>query len=140
MLCALGLSQLSRAEEGLIRRREIARVYEEAFTGFEGIETLGTSAEALDQAGDTGHAYHLYVIRVADRKGLYDFLRQHNIFAQVHYIPAHTMPYYRNLGYKKGDFPQAEHYYSLCLSLPMYPTLTQEEQAFVIEKVKEYIR
>jgi dTDP-4-amino-4,6-dideoxygalactose transaminase len=139
MLCALGLSQLSRAEEGLIRRREIARVYDEAFTGFEGIETLGTSAEAHGQTGDTGHAYHLYVIRVADRKGLYDFLREHNIFAQVHYIPAHTMPYYRSLGYKKGDFPQAEHYYSQCLSLPMYPTLTQEEQAFVIEKVKEFV-
>jgi UDP-4-amino-4,6-dideoxy-N-acetyl-beta-L-altrosamine transaminase len=139
MLCALGLSQLSRAEEGLIRRREIARVYDEAFTGFEGIETLGTSAEAHGQTGDTGHAYHLYVIRVADRKGLYDLLREHNIFAQVHYIPAHTMPYYRSLGYKKGDFPQAEHYYSQCLSLPMYPTLTQEEQAFVIEKVKEFV-
>ena len=140
MLCALGLSQLERAEQGLERRRAIAKVYDEAFAGAEGIAVLGTSAEALDQAGDTGHAYHLYVIRVEDRKGIYDFLREHNIFAQVHYIPAHTMPYYRSLGYQKGDFPEAEHYYSQCLSLPMYPTLTEEEQQFVIEKVKEFVR
>jgi UDP-4-amino-4,6-dideoxy-N-acetyl-beta-L-altrosamine transaminase len=139
MLCALGISQLRRADEGLARRREIARVYDEAFAGFAGIATLGTSPEALDKTGNTGHAYHLYVIKVADRKGLYDFLRQHNIFAQVHYIPAHTMPYYRSLGYKKGDFPAAESYYEACLSLPMYPTLTEEEQAFVIAKVKEFV-
>ncbi|WP_018477410.1 UDP-4-amino-4,6-dideoxy-N-acetyl-beta-L-altrosamine transaminase [Pontibacter roseus] len=137
MLCALGLSQLSRADEGLARRREIAQVYDAAFAGFQGIDRLVTTPEAL--AAGTGHAYHLYVVQVADRKGLYDYLREHNIFAQVHYIPAHTMPYYRNLGYKKGDFPEAEHYYDRCLSLPMYPTLTEEEQQFVIEKVKEFV-
>jgi len=140
MLCALGLSQLERADEGLERRKQIAKVYDKAFAGFEGIGVLGTSAEALGQAGDTGHAYHLYVIQVAERKGLYDFLREQHIFAQVHYIPAHTMPYYHSLGYKKGDFPEAEHYYSQCLSLPMYPTLTEAEQLYVIEKVKEFVR
>ncbi|MHC2990959.1 pyridoxal-5'-phosphate-dependent protein [Pontibacter sp. HJ8] len=139
MLCALGLSQLERAEQGLERRKAIAKIYDEAFSGIAGIARLGTSSEALSPTGDTGHAYHLYVIQVADRKGLYDFLRQHNIYAQVHYIPAHTMPYYRSQGHQKGDFPQAEHYYSQCLSLPMYPTLTEEEQAFVIEKVKEFV-
>ncbi|RAU82971.1 UDP-4-amino-4,6-dideoxy-N-acetyl-beta-L-altrosamine transaminase [Pontibacter arcticus] len=140
MLCALGLSQLSRADEGLARRKQIALQYDEAFRNYEGIEVLGTDAAALSSDGETGHAYHLYVIKVQDRKGLYDFLREHNIFAQVHYIPAHTMPYYRNLGYKKGDFPEAELYYSQCLSLPMYPTLTSEEQEFVIAKVKEFVK
>ncbi|MBD1397639.1 UDP-4-amino-4,6-dideoxy-N-acetyl-beta-L-altrosamine transaminase [Pontibacter sp. JH31] len=139
MLCALGISQLSRADEGLARRKEIAQVYDAAFEGFASIAVLGTSPGALDEKGGTGHAYHLYVIQVQDRKGLYDFLREHNIFAQVHYIPAHTMPYYRSLGYRKGDFPEAEHYYSQCLSLPMYPTLTADEQRFVIEKVKEFV-
>jgi UDP-4-amino-4,6-dideoxy-N-acetyl-beta-L-altrosamine transaminase len=138
MLCALGISQLKRADIGLARRKEIAKAYDNAFAGTTSLKVLGTSPEALT-GSDTGHAYHLYVIRIQDRKGLYDFLRQHNIFAQVHYIPAHTMPYYRNLGYKKGDFPVAEQYYSECLSLPMYPTLTDEEQAFVIEKVKEFL-
>lgn len=139
MLCALGISQLQRADAGLARRKEIAKVYDNAFEGSPGIEVLGTNPDAFDAAGETGHAYHLYVIRVEDRKGLYDFLREHGIFAQVHYIPAHTMPYYRGLGYGKGDFPEAEHYYSQCLSLPMYPTLTQQEQEFVIEKVKEFV-
>ena len=138
MLCALGVSQLKRADEGLSRRKAIARAYDEAFAHTGGIEILGTSSEALHDT-DTGHAYHLYVIKVQNRKGLYDFLRQHNIYAQVHYIPAHTMPYYRDLGYNKGDFPEAEKYYSECLSLPMYPTLTDAEQAFVIEKVKEFV-
>ncbi|GAB3197264.1 UDP-4-amino-4,6-dideoxy-N-acetyl-beta-L-altrosamine transaminase [Pontibacter aydingkolensis] len=139
MLCALGISQLQRAEAGLARRRGIAKVYDKAFESHAGIEILGTTPEAYDSEGETGHAYHLYVIKVEDRKGLYDYLRQHNIFAQVHYIPAHTMPYYRNLGYKKGDYPKAESYYAGCLSLPMYPSLTQEEQEFVIEKVKEFV-
>lgn len=139
MLCALGLSQLSRAEEGLARRRAISKAYDAAFTGVAGIQTLTTTPEAL-QGEETGHAYHLYVIRVEDRKGLYDYLREHHIFAQVHYIPAHTMPYYRGLGYKKGDFPHAEQYYAECLSLPMYPTLSEAEQAFVIEKVKEFVQ
>ncbi|MEJ8802716.1 UDP-4-amino-4,6-dideoxy-N-acetyl-beta-L-altrosamine transaminase [Pontibacter sp. H249] len=138
MLCALGISQLQRAEAGLARRKGIAKVYDNAFENYNGITVLGTSPEALDAEG-TGHAYHLYVIQVADRIGLYDYLRRHNIFAQVHYIPAHLMPYYRNLGYKQGDYPEAEAYYAGCLSLPMYPSLTQEEQEFVIEKVKEFV-
>jgi UDP-4-amino-4,6-dideoxy-N-acetyl-beta-L-altrosamine transaminase len=139
MLCALGVSQLKRADAGLARRRGIAKIYDAAFANTERIEVLQTSPEALQVDSESGHAYHLYVIKVADRKGLYDFLRTHNIFAQVHYIPAHTMPYYRNLGYKKGDFPEAEAYYNECLSLPMYPSLTAEEQEFVIEKVKEFV-
>ena len=139
MLCALGLSQLNRAEEGLASRKEIAKVYDEAFRNAENIKVLCTNEVALSPTGETGHAYHLYVIKVQDRKGLYDFLRTHNIFAQVHYIPAHTMPYYQSMGYKKGDFPEAEAYYSQCLSLPMYPTLTPEEQQFVIEKVNEFV-
>jgi UDP-4-amino-4,6-dideoxy-N-acetyl-beta-L-altrosamine transaminase len=139
MLCALGISQLHRAETGLARRKGIAKTYDAAFSDLAGVEVLRTNLTALGTEGETGHAYHLYIIRVQDRKGLYDYLRRHNIFAQVHYIPAHTMPYYRGLGYAAGDFPEAERYYSECLSLPMYPSLTQEEQAYVIEKVKEFI-
>ncbi len=139
MLCALGISQLQRADAGLARRKEIASSYDAAFRGIAGIKALSTENSALGAYGETGHAYHLYVIQVEDRKGLYDFLRAHDIYAQVHYIPAHTMPYYRQLGYNIGDFPAAEQYYAACLSLPMYPSLTQEEQAFVIEKVKEFV-
>lgn len=125
---ALGISQLSRADEGLQRRRALAAQYDQAFEG--------TSITPL--APGEGHAYHLYVVKIDDRKGLYDFLREHGILAQVHYIPVHTLPYYQRLGYEKGACPNAEAYYEECLSLPMYPTLTDTEQAFVIEKVKAF--
>ncbi len=124
---ALGLSQLMRADEGLKRRRDIAKAYTTAFKGKSFIKGQSGVVE--------GHAYHLYVLEVADRLGLYNYLRTHNIFAQIHYIPCHLMPYYRNLGWKEGDEPHAEQYYKHCISLPMYPTLSGEEQQYVINKV-----
>ncbi len=127
---ALGLSQLSRADEGLKRRREIAKKYNEAFSGQSWLKGQSGVIE--------GHAYHLYVLEVEDRLGLYNFLRKANIFPQVHYVPVHLMPYYEHFGWKQGDFPFAEAYYQHCISLPMYPTLTDEEQQFVIKTVVEY--
>lgn len=124
---ALGLSQLKRAEEGIARRRTIAQKYEDAFQGKSFIKGQSGVVE--------GHAYHLYIIEVENRLGLYNFLRTQNIFAQIHYIPCHLMPYYRQMGWKEGDMPKAENYYKHCISLPMYPTLTEEEQQFVIDKV-----
>ena len=85
-----------------------------------------------------GHAYHLYVLEVKDRLGLYKYLRDHKIFAQIHYIPCHLMPYYRELGWNEGDLPNAENYYRHCISLPMFPTLSNEEQDFVIQKIKSF--
>lgn len=127
---ALGLSQLKRADDGLKRRKEIAAVYQKAFK---------ESTFLKGQSGVVeGHAYHLYVVEVEDRTGLINFLREQNIFAQVHYIPAHLMPYYRQFGWKDGDMPQSENYYKHCLSLPMYPTLTSEEQQFVIDTINSF--
>lgn len=128
--CALGTSQLKRAEEGIERRREIAKNYKEAFESKEFVK---------GQSGVVGgHAYHLYVIEIEDRLGLYNYLRDQNIYAQIHYIPCHLMPYYRQFGWKEGDMPNAEYYYKHCISLPMYPTLTDEQQDFVINKINEY--
>jgi len=124
---ALGLSQLNRADEGMVRRREIAASYFEAFQNKSFIK--GQSG-VVD-----GHAYHLYILEVEDRLGLYNYLRTKNIFAQIHYIPCHLMPYYRQMGWKEGDMPVAETYYKHCISLPMYPTLTDEEQQFVIKSI-----
>jgi len=129
--CALGLSQLARADEGLTRRRQLAAQYDAAFANLPGVTVLAP--------GTPGHAYHLYVIQVADRRGLYDFLKTRQIFAQVHYIPVHRMPYYEGLGWKKGNFPLAENYYAHCLSIPMFPTLSDEEQEYVISCIKEFI-
>ncbi len=128
VLCALGVSQLSRAEEGLARRREIAAKYRKAFEG----TAIRMPAE------DPGHAYHLFIIQVDDRKGLYDHLKTNNIFCQVHYIPVHLQPYYQQLGHKKGDYPLVEKYYEECVSIPMFPTLTVEEQDWVIEKILNF--
>ena len=127
---ALGESQLKRADDGLKRRREIAEKYFKAFE--EKNYIMGQSGVV------EGHAYHLYVIEVNDRLGLYNYLRDQNIFAQIHYIPCHLMPYYRELGWKEGDLPNAEDYYRHCISLPMFPTLTNEEQDFVIDKVNSF--
>lgn len=127
---ALGKSQLKRADAGLERRKEIAGIYEEAFA---------RKSYIIRQAGVVdGHAYHLYVVEFKDRTGLYEHLREKNIFAQIHYIPVHLMPYYRQFGWRDGDMPVAENYYTLCLSLPMYPTLSAKEQASVIKLIDEY--
>lgn len=128
---ALGISQLQRANEGLQRRNEIARYYDEAFKSIPEIKIPFRS-------NDIFHAFHLYVIQVPDRKQLYDYLREKGVFSQVHYVPLHLMPYYKKLGNKEGDLPIVEDYYKHCLSLPMYPSLTDEEQQYIIKTIKEY--
>jgi UDP-4-amino-4,6-dideoxy-N-acetyl-beta-L-altrosamine transaminase len=132
MQAALGISQLSKAERGLKRRIEIAKKYDQAFAG--------TGVKIIKVQDNIGHAFHLYVIQVEKRKELYDYLRTQNIFAQVHYIPVHLMPFYSGLGWKKGDMPVAEAYYEACLSIPMYPSLSDQEQDYVIEKIKNFIK
>lgn len=130
ILCALGSSQLDRAEENLERRRQIAKRYDAVFAN--------THVKTMVPPSGIGHAYHLYVIQVENRKELYDYLRTKGIYAQIHYIPTHLMPYYQQFGNKKGDHPIAEAYYEKCISLPMYPTLTDEEQGFVIDNILSF--
>ncbi len=147
---ALGNSQLQRADEGLKRRREIAERYAEAFKGIEQIRDmnfpLAKALEAKETEAQTeadrhnGHAYHLYVVEVENRLELYNHLREHKIFAQIHYIPTHLMPYYQQFGWKPGDMPNAEKYYSKCISLPMFPTLTEVEQEFVIDTINHFLQ
>ena len=122
--------QLKRANEGINRRREIANFYEKAFKEKDFIK--GQSGLV------NGHAYHLYVIEVEDRLGLYNYLRENQVYAQIHYIPCHLMPYYRKLGWKNGDRSHSEEYYKHCISLPMYPTLTNEEQDFVVFQIVNF--
>lgn len=127
---ALGNSQLQRAAGGLRRRKEIAEMYDRALSGKSYIRRQSGVVK--------GHAYHLYVIEAEDRAGLYQHLRDQQIFAQIHYVPVHLMPYYKRLGWKEGDLPHAERYYAGCLSLPIYPTLTPEEQQYVIDSIVGY--
>lgn len=127
---ALGLSQLKRADEGIIRRREIANIYNKAFEG---------KPYVIGQSGVVeGHAYHLYVLEVNNRLGLYNHLREKQIYAQIHYIPCHLMPYYREQGWKEGDKPASENYYKHCISLPMFPTLSEAEQQYVMDTINAF--
>ena len=129
---ALGMSQLKKADKGLARRSAIAKKFNEAFKN--------TAVHSIIPTDSFHHAYHLYVIKTKDRLGLYNHLKRQNIFAQVHYIPVHLQPYSQKLGWKKGDFPQAEKYYEQCLSLPMYPGLTDDQQDFVIEQTLNFFK
>lgn len=127
---ALGISQLKRAKEGVKRRNEIAKIYNEAFSN--------SSVKTPFVADNIYHAYHLYIIQVEKREELYEHLRKHNIFSQVLYCPVHLQPFYKELGWRIGDLPIVEEYYQNCLALPMFPTLLKEEQNFVIKKVIEF--
>jgi len=127
---ALGITQLAKNNVSVTRRNEIAETYKKAFKGKVKFQNLSKGSL---------NAHHLFVIEVEDRKRLYDFLRTHNIYAQIHYIPVHTLPYYQEIGYGSANLINAENYYSKCISLPMYPTLSNEEQLFVIEKVLRFI-
>lgn len=127
---ALGISQLERADMGLQRRKDLAKKYNEAFEGKQFIKGQSKFIE--------GHAYHLYILEVEDRLNLYNYLRTKNVYTQIHYIPCHLMPYYKSLGWKEGDMIIGETYYKSCLSIPMYPSLSDDEQDYVIESINEY--
>ncbi|CAM3952141.1 MULTISPECIES: UDP-4-amino-4,6-dideoxy-N-acetyl-beta-L-altrosamine transaminase [Flavobacterium] len=129
---ALGISQLEKAKTGIEKRRAIAKRYNEAFQNSSFIKGQSGVIE--------GHAYHLYIIEVENRLGLYNHLRENKIFAQIHYIPCHLMPFYKAQGNKEGNQPIAENYYKNCISLPMYPTLTETEQDFVIATILNFYK
>ena len=127
---ALGITQLSKNNKGVERRNEISANYKKAFED---------KIKFQDLPAGTYNAHHLFIIEVENRKELYDFLHSKGILAQIHYVPVHTMPYYKNIGYTDAGLIHAEKYYSRCISLPMYPTLSNEEQDFVIEHVNQFV-
>jgi UDP-4-amino-4,6-dideoxy-N-acetyl-beta-L-altrosamine transaminase len=129
--CALGIEQLAKADKGLSRRLEIAHRYDLELSKIPEI-TIQKQPE------NSQNAYHLYVIEVPDRKNFYDYLREKQILAQVHYIPTHLHPFYKKRGWGKGDMPQSEDYYEHCISIPMFPSLSDEEQGYVIECIQNY--
>ena len=135
---ALGVAQMRKLEAFIERRNALAARY---------AELLG-DLEALQLAPEAGpgerHGRHLYVIRhrggAPARRRLYDGLREHAAFAQVHYLPVYLHPWYRETySYAAGLCPAAEEYYAGCLSLPCYPSLTDEQQDIVVAAVREFI-
>lgn len=136
IVCALGLQQLKKLDENLARRREIAAQYAAAFREVAGVVPPTARAE-------TNPAWHLYPIRLEpgiDRAQVFRALRAENIGVNVHYIPVHTHPYYRDrFGYKGGEFPVAEDAYARLISLPMFHAMSQQDVADVILAVKKVL-
>lgn len=139
MACALGISQLRRLEQNLARRRKIAARYDSAFSPMSGVIPPCIR-------GDANPAWHLYPIRLdlaklsAGRADVFRALRAENIGVNVHYIPVHYHPYYRErFGYRGGEFPIAEDAYERLISLPMFPAMTDEDVEDVIAAVGKVI-
>ncbi|MDA0183823.1 UDP-4-amino-4,6-dideoxy-N-acetyl-beta-L-altrosamine transaminase [Solirubrobacter phytolaccae] len=130
--CALGSSQLAKTERFVAARNAIAARYRE--------ELAGVVALPPEVPADSLHAYHLFVISVAERRRVYDALRERGVLAQIHYLPVYLHPYYRDTyGYAPGLCPEAETYYEGCLSLPCFPGLTEDEQTTVITAVRDIV-
>lgn len=134
VLCALGLSQISRLAAFRTRRQEIHTLYNEAFAGHE----LLTVPGLVDGAEP---AWHLYPLRVpaGRRKEIFLELRKRDIGVQVNYIPAYWHPVFEDLGYKRGMCPNAEAYYSQELSLPVFPGLKDDQVQLVIENLLDIL-
>lgn len=135
---ALGLSQLDRVDSYVARRHEIAAVYDRLLCD------LPVTCPWQHPDGYSG--LHLYVIRLQkDRIArthaeVFASLREQGIGVNLHYIPVHTQPYYQAMGFRRGDFPEAERYYTEAMSLPMYPTLTGSEQQAVVQALKKSLQ
>lgn len=125
---ALGISQLKRLEDFKKRRREIVDFYN---------KNLGLPH--LIEKDFSNACFHLYPILVENRKEFYFKAKDVGLNLQVHYIPVHTQPYYMALGYKWGDYKCAENYYNHCISLPLYPDLTDEDLDEIVRRIKEII-
>lgn len=132
--CALGISQMKKLDRFVARRREIAARYDKAFAEIENIITP-------KQEEGCNNSWHLYVIQVVnkERKEVFDRLRANNIGVNVHYIPVYKHPYYQENGYREVCCKNGEQYYERAISLPMYPLLSDEEQDYVIEMVKNIV-
>jgi len=132
---ALGLSQLQRLDEVVARRHELARAYDEALADL--------PLQLPYNHPDTYSALHLYPVRLRlDRisrtyREVFEELRSHGVGVNLHYIPVHTQPYYRELGFSVGQFPEAERYHAEAISLPMFPTLEKEQQEEVVRVLHE---
>lgn len=131
---ALGLSQIKKLDSLIDRRREIASIYTEAFKKIPGIIIP-------EQLPDTESGWHLYMIQLKDanRNRVFDKMRDANIGVHVHYIPVYWHPYYQNLGYKRGICPIAEEWYERALTLPIHPSLTNDQISYIINTLKNLI-
>lgn len=128
---ALGVSQMARLDAYVSRRHELAAVYDQ--------QLAGLPVRLPQQHAASHSSYHLYPVRIQapnQRASVFNHMRQAHIGVNVHYIPVHLQPYYQRLGFKPGDFPEAENYYKEAISLPLYSGLTSADQRTVIDSLK----
>ena len=134
---ALGTSQLKRINENIARRRALAKRYK---------QLLGELPIACQQNIDNGEsAWHIFVIRLLNveslehKSAIFNQLRSSGIGVNVHYIPVHTQPYYRKLGFEWGMFPNAEKYYTQALTIPLFPELEDNQQDYIVEQLTKVL-
>lgn len=138
MQAALGYSQMHKVDEFVARRRALAARYNELLKDLD-ILKLPYQDES------TVSSWHLYIVRVdfskinKNKKQIFAEMKDKGVCLNLHYIPVHTQPYYENLGFKKGDFPVSEKYYEEAFTLPLYYSLTNEQQDYVIKSLKEVL-
>ena len=137
MQAALGVSQMQRLDEYVTKRHELAERYNEMLKDLP--ITLPWQSE------DSYSGLHLYVIRLQLDKiskthlEVFNGMREAGILVNLHYIPVHLQPYYQEMGFEEGQFPEAEQYYKEAISLPMFPTMTEEQQNQVVSTLKELL-
>ena len=134
---ALGLSQMERLDEFVYKRHKIANRYDDLLKNFQ-VKTPQIPKNCYS-------SFHLYVIRLklnninVNHLEVFEYLRAKNILVNIHYIPVHLQPFYNNLGFKEGDYPESEKYYKEAISLPIYPELTKKSQDYVVESLREIL-
>ena len=127
---ALGVSQLRRLDQFVARRHQLAACYDELLRGL----PVTTPWQSADSYSGT----HLYVVRlhldkiVPSHLKVFNMLRERGVGVNLHYIPVHTHPYYQKMGFKKGDFPEAELYYAEAISLPLFAALSDSQQQDIV--------
>mgnify|MGYP001413371775 CR=1 FL=1 len=134
---ALGLSQLKKLDDILIKRKRIFEIYKTFFSK--------KNIFMQNIPSNVSSAYHLAIIFFKDidahtHKLIFNYMRNSKIGVQLHYLPVHLQPFYRKLGFKDGDFPVAEEYSKKVISLPIFPNLSKHEQDYVISTVHESIK
>jgi perosamine synthetase len=141
--CALGITQLAKLASSVARRQAIAKQYDDAFRDPGGAPP---AVRPLAVAGEVSHAYHLYVVRLelealtVDRAAVFRALRAEGIGVNVHYLPVHLHPYYQNrFGTRPGLCPVAEAAYERLLSLPMFPAMSDDDVAQVVEAIDKVV-
>ncbi|WP_337366007.1 UDP-4-amino-4,6-dideoxy-N-acetyl-beta-L-altrosamine transaminase [Phascolarctobacterium sp.] len=138
MQAALGYSQMQKVDEFVSKRRYLAKRYNELLKNINGIQLTY-------QNEDTNSSWHLYVVRVdfskiiKTKNQIFAEMKEKGICLNLHYIPVHTQPYYEKLGFKDGDFPNSEKYYEEAFTLPLYYSLTDEQQDHIVKSLVEVL-